>query len=531
MARTFSLDLPLDETEGGTDQSTFTKGDILYASATDTLAKLGIGTSGQALAVSAGGIPEWTEVGAGLYLKLDQTTPQTIINGQPIWDTLTASKVVFTDVSKKLTSTGIGTSVQFIKGDGSLDGSIYLTTETDPIVGAINGIVKANGAGVISAAIAGTDYQTPLVADTDYLTPGTAASTYAPITHASTHAVSGSDTVFPADPDSDKFLMWDNDPGELVWADAGATGATTALDNLASVAINESLVSDTDNTDALGTTAIAWSDLFLGSGAVITFNSAPSTPDVTITHSANTLTLAGGDLVMATSLGATGTRVLKGWFTDVEITNLPTINGGTLATALSLGTGAYATIADYATLATPVFTSKITMGVAAGTTGSLELVGTTSGVVTLTVGAEAGTWTMTLPANNGDNGQVLTTNGEGVCSWGAGGSGGIVWSAVTSDGNLVADTGTLANKGTLLTLTLPATCSVGKTIRVAGMNSGLWKIAQNADQYINFGNKVTTVGTDGNLASTLTYDAVELVCTVEDLGFTVVSSVGSITIA
>ncbi len=579
MARTFSLDLPLDETEGGTDQSTFTKGDILYASATDTLAKLGIGTSGQALAVSAGGIPEWTEVGAGLYLKLDQTTPQTIINGQPIWDTLTASKVVFTDVSKKLTSTGIGTSVQFIKGDGSLDGSIYLTTETDPIVGAINGIVKANGAGVISAAIAGTDYQTPLVADTDYLTPGTAASTYAPITHASTHAVSGSDTVFPADPDSDKFLMWDNDPGELVWADAGATGATTALDNLASVAINESLVSDTDNTDALGTTAIAWSDLFLGSGAVITFNSAPSTPDVTITHSANTLTLAGGDLVMATSLGATGTRVLKGWFTDVEITNLPTINGGTLATALSLGTaaytatgdyeasgaiathaalqnvhglaitadktltvqdnvtitgalgtGAYATIADYATLATPVFTSKITMGVAAGATGSLELVGTTSGVVTLTVGAEAGTWTMTLPADNGDNGQVLTTNGEGVCSWGAGGSGGIVWSAVTSDGNLVADTGTLANKGTLLTLTLPATCSVGKTIRVAGMNSGLWKIAQNADQYINFGNKVTTVGTDGSLASTLTYDAVELVCTVEDLGFTVVSSVGSITI-
>jgi hypothetical protein len=38
----------------------------------------------------------------------------------------------------------------------------YLTTETDPIVGAINGIVKANGAGVISAAGAGVDYQAPL---------------------------------------------------------------------------------------------------------------------------------------------------------------------------------------------------------------------------------------------------------------------------------------------------------------------------------------------------------------------------------
>lgn len=39
----------------------------------------------------------------------------------------------------------------------------YLTsyTETDPVVGAISGIVKANGAGTISAAVADTDYLTP----------------------------------------------------------------------------------------------------------------------------------------------------------------------------------------------------------------------------------------------------------------------------------------------------------------------------------------------------------------------------------
>jgi len=34
----------------------------------------------------------------------------------------------------------------------------YLQTETDPIVGAITGIVKANGAGIISSAVADTDY-------------------------------------------------------------------------------------------------------------------------------------------------------------------------------------------------------------------------------------------------------------------------------------------------------------------------------------------------------------------------------------
>ena len=56
-----------------------------------------------------------------------------------------------------------GSSSQFLKADGSVDSSAYLTsfTETDPVVGAINGIVKANGSGTISTATAGTDYLTP----------------------------------------------------------------------------------------------------------------------------------------------------------------------------------------------------------------------------------------------------------------------------------------------------------------------------------------------------------------------------------
>jgi hypothetical protein len=36
-----------------------------------------------------------------------------------------------------------------------------VSTETDPVVGAITGIVKANGAGTIAAAVAGTDYLAP----------------------------------------------------------------------------------------------------------------------------------------------------------------------------------------------------------------------------------------------------------------------------------------------------------------------------------------------------------------------------------
>ena len=55
-----------------------------------------------------------------------------------------------------------GSSSQFLKADGSIDSSTYLTayTETDPVVAAINGIVKSDGS-TISAASAGTDYLSP----------------------------------------------------------------------------------------------------------------------------------------------------------------------------------------------------------------------------------------------------------------------------------------------------------------------------------------------------------------------------------
>ena len=50
----------------------------------------------------------------------------------------------------------------------------------------------------------------------------------------------------------------------MKWADAagGGGGATTALDNLASVAINTSLISDTDSTDDLGSSSIFWAETF-----------------------------------------------------------------------------------------------------------------------------------------------------------------------------------------------------------------------------------------------------------------------------
>lgn len=65
--RTISLSVPVSAVNGGTGQGGWTTGQLLYASATDTLSKLNIGTSGQVLTVVSG-VPAWAaSSGGGLY--------------------------------------------------------------------------------------------------------------------------------------------------------------------------------------------------------------------------------------------------------------------------------------------------------------------------------------------------------------------------------------------------------------------------------------------------------------------------------
>ena len=59
------LSATLDETKGGTGLTSFTTGDVIYASGSNTLAKLGIGSSGEVLSVSSGGIVEWASATTG----------------------------------------------------------------------------------------------------------------------------------------------------------------------------------------------------------------------------------------------------------------------------------------------------------------------------------------------------------------------------------------------------------------------------------------------------------------------------------
>src|SRR3990167_9797613 len=91
----------------------------------------------------------------------------------------------------------------------------------------------------------------------------------------------------------------------------------------------------------IGTTA-PQTKLALASGSAISFEASAGVTDIALTHSANLLTLGGGDLAlgannltMTGSLAATGARVTKGWFTDLESTNMPTVGGTAILSSLT----------------------------------------------------------------------------------------------------------------------------------------------------------------------------------------------------
>ncbi len=247
------------------------------------------------------------------------------------------------------------------------------------------------------------------------LTGGVTASTHISASGALTsHGVNTSTHILPITSDgaqigstskqwSDVFLAeggainWDN--GDFTATQVGnlltLTGGNTRVDRLEVDGANDYIDVDTDlkviaaaditldpggnnvkpgsdNTDALGVSGSAWSDLFLGNGAVINFDQ-----DVTATHSSNLLTITGGntrvdrleidsandyidvstdlqiiaaaDVVVdpaggelkvdgnvvpnsdsADSLGASGTAWLKLWVDDIDLNGQGSISmGGT----------------------------------------------------------------------------------------------------------------------------------------------------------------------------------------------------------
>jgi hypothetical protein len=135
--------------DGGTGAST-------AANARTNLAAAGsgaVGSSGLTMSTarllgrttaSTGAIEEIT-VGAGLTFSAGALSATAGSETDPVVGAITG--IVMADGAGNISAAVAGTD--------------YVATETDPIVGAVTGLVKADGAGAISAAAAGTDYLAP----------------------------------------------------------------------------------------------------------------------------------------------------------------------------------------------------------------------------------------------------------------------------------------------------------------------------------------------------------------------------------
>ena len=96
-------------------------------------------------------------------------------------------------------------------------------------------------------------------------------------THAIEHAVGAADTVFPADPNADKYLMWDDVPGELIWA---TTTAAPPDADYGDVTVSGGVWEVEDDSHAHTTTTISGLDIGDDTNLAGTANEITLTGDV-----------------------------------------------------------------------------------------------------------------------------------------------------------------------------------------------------------------------------------------------------------
>jgi hypothetical protein len=141
--------------------------------------------------------------------------------------------------------------------------------------------------------------------------------------------------------------------------------------------VTGAVLPNTNNGGALGASGTAWSDLFLADGGVVDFNAG----DVSLTHSANTLTLSGGNLALGAGIdllftGTTGTNDIN--LTDSVADALSIVRGSTDFMVFNTSTPAL-TITPATTITGLVTASGgITFGAGAdiaftGTTGTNDI--------------------------------------------------------------------------------------------------------------------------------------------------------------
>lgn len=128
------------------------------------------------------------------------------------------------------------------------------------------------------------------------------------------------------------------------------------------------------------------------------------------------------------------------------------------------------------------------------------------------------------------DGSITITPGAGTINLSV--SGGVAqWSTITASQTLAINHGYICiSPGGALALLLPAVSAVGNIIEITLDGATSFTVTQGAGQQIRIGNTATTAGAGGSLASTQQGDSIRMVCSVANLKWNVLSSMGNPTI-
>jgi len=285
---------------GGTGLTSYTKGDILYTSATDTLEKLNVGTSGQVLTVSSG-IPGWANASGGVT-SVNSLTGALTIAGAGI-NSISASGTTVT-----ITGTEADTLAAVTARGATTSAAVTFSSTINSNTFSSTALTFAGATPAISASTAGTNIN---------LDAGTSGKV----------VIAGSSTgdVDMAGGSSSTGCTVTNSSGTLTCAGdiiGGSTG-TSGYWTRAGTSLSPSTAGDSITTSGgisttgSGTLQIAGAVTFSSTvnsntltSTALTF--AGTTPVISASTAATSLTVnpgAGGSLNLAGGSGSTGCTV------------------------------------------------------------------------------------------------------------------------------------------------------------------------------------------------------------------------------
>jgi len=369
---------------------------------------LGLGditpTSVSTGAVTATGLKITTGASNGYVLKSDAagnaTWQATTSSYKGMWDASTNTPVIANGTGSvgdyyivSAGGTQLGGTVFTQGGQAIYNGTIWQSisaVETDPIVKAINGLVKSNGT-TISAAVAGTDYLSPTMTANHLLGSGLSGTSATQITLGTNLSFTGN------------TLNATGGGVTSVSGSGGTTGLTLSggpITTSGTLTLGGTLAITNGGTGAT-TSAVALTNLGAAGLTSPAFTGTPTAPTAVL--GTNTTQLATTAFVLANSGNGTVTSVAaNGGTTGLTFTGSPITTTGTLALGGTLA------IANGGTGATTAAAALTAIGAQPIDPELTALSGATNGMLAITGAGTAASRTITGTA------PITVANGDGV---------------------------------------------------------------------------------------------------------------------